>query len=642
MTEKERRLHNHAKHFAKRLAYMSADDVSGRHEAAMAAFDQEWLQLLQAHNAVLAHKFDDGLLAYEFFLLGTELRRRRRPANEQDHGAGAALQYAKRQGVIPHTHVLLILADIAQSSARPSRAEAHIRAAVRLLQRSRDKRIQSEVNAALVLSRCVLGGVLIDLGQTEEASRTCREALAGAERLVSMPLQQLALSNLGVALVKLGDLEGALETYRSAAAIARALEDRLNLQRCLANQVDVLRLLKRYDEARGAATESAALAKELGDLWEEGRLQARMAVLAADSNDPEVALEHQEAAYHKARQVGDLIGQADALDIRATIDDTLDPTEHPGESAQHAADILETIGRSEDADRIRHDARERTAAKESQARLYDTVSRISAAQRTARRRNVSDALAMMDTLVAELRELGDTALLSLVLGEVAGLLESADRFAEAAQLYDEALRIDQVPPVYGMHLLGRARVADASGNIAGALISYHAALDHFRRDTTARKEMGIALASLGGIARRMRSYNSARLCLTEAIDVLRSTQSELLQTAIADLEALDAEASEVDHSHPRPDTVLPNAKVMAILAIIADTTTQHPQMQVRAQRTDGSVVTGPVAQLLIGAVPLLALRQGNEQLVLPLEWLTELAVVLPSGRGDTAPVLWGQ
>lgn len=103
VTEKERRLHNHAKHFAKRLAYMSADDVSGRHEAAMAAFDQEWLQLLQAHNAVLAHKFDDGLLAYEFFLLGTELRRRRRPANEQDHGAGAALQYAKRQGVIPHT-----------------------------------------------------------------------------------------------------------------------------------------------------------------------------------------------------------------------------------------------------------------------------------------------------------------------------------------------------------------------------------------------------------------------------------------------------------------------------------------------------------------------------------------------------------
>ncbi|MFF0553859.1 tetratricopeptide repeat protein [Streptomyces sp. NPDC004311] len=618
-----------AEHYVRRLATMAGDELDKRYETATTAFDQEWPQIRTAHEWAAANRFDDGRLAYAFFLLGTELRRRRLSAAQLDFGAGPALRYAKTQGVVAHVDLLLALSQNAQYAVRLVRAEAYARAALRLLRRCTYREVNTEARKAQVMALCALSGVLNDQGRIDEAIDACHEALSKAERIPFRAGQNVARGNLALALTRAGRHEEALENLARAIRLALLLGDRISEQRWTAGAAEALRKLGRLEEALAAAESSAELAEKVGDRRASGRAHITAGAIALSVGHQERAAEHQRKAYETALDTGDLIGKADALTLRSALDGTAGTGSSTDEFADAAATILDSTGRPHDADILRREAAARARTARTRELLYLFTNAVNSAERAAGRGDVTRALTTLDNLITTLRAPDDSLVLAAALAARAFALERADRPAEAATGYAEALDAHPGHPMKGSYLLGQARNATAAGDLLTALIAYHEAVDCFRGDEGQREELGTALAALGEIAIGMRSFSAARAVYEEAAGHFTAIDSPQKEVAFAGLTALKVREAQADSVTPKPPGTLSVAEVRARLEEIGPAMQRTPGTRVRVRMTDGRGFEGEPLTVLSAEVSLLTVEAGSHEVAVPLEWLTELTIVQP-------------
>ncbi|WP_420077991.1 tetratricopeptide repeat protein [Streptomyces sp. JL4002] len=618
-----------AEHYVRRLATMAGDELDKRYETATTAFDQEWPQIRTAHEWAAANRFDDGRLAYAFFLLGTELRRRRLSAAQLDFGAGPALRYAKTQGVVAHVDLLLALSQNAQYAVRLVRAEAYARAALRLLRRCTYREVNTEARKAQVMALCALSGVLNDQGRIDEAIDACHEALSTAERIPFRAGQNVARGNLALALTRAGRHEEALENLARAIRLALLLGDRISEQRWTAGAADVLRKLGRLEEALAATERSAELAEQVGDRRASGRLHSTAGAIALSVGHQDRAAEHQRKAYETALDTGDLIGKADALTLRSALDGAAGPGSPTDEYAAAAATILDSTGRPHDAEVLRSEAAERARTARNKERHHTTLNAVTSAERAARRGNFTRAFTTLDNLITRLSAPDDSEFLAVALAARAFVLELADRPAEAATGYAEALEAHSGHLKKAPCLLGQARNAMKAGDVVTALIAYHRAVDCFRGDEEQREDLGTALLSLGEIAVHMHSFGAARAVCEEAAELFTAIASPRKETALADLAALSVRQAEAESVMPKPPGTLSLAEVRAALEEIGPAIERTPRARVRARMTDGNVLEGEPLTVLSAEVSLLTLEVGSHEAAVPLEWLTELTIVQP-------------
>ena len=138
-----------------------------------------------------------------------------------------------------------------------------------------------------------------------EEARLCLEAALSIHREVgNRALEGRALSDLGLLHVENGRLSDAARCYRAALAIARDTRNRLLEAITLYRLGALHRLEGRMAESRAALSESEAVLRPLGDLFEISRFLCTRADLELDSGDGASALVTFQEAERLAMRTG--------------------------------------------------------------------------------------------------------------------------------------------------------------------------------------------------------------------------------------------------------------------------------------------------------------------------------------------------
>jgi tetratricopeptide (TPR) repeat protein len=608
--------YNFARHYATLLAQMEMDVELGKDAAAVADFEREWLQIRRAHDLALAHRLDDGRLAYDFFMRGAHLRRRRRPSAELEHGGAAALRYARSQGRMIRAQVHLALSKATHQNSRLVRARMHARAAIDLLLAPDGDTLAAET--MLVEAHCVLGNVLRDLGHFHEASQAFGEALRRAESIGDERGQGLALGNLGAMQATAGESESALDCFRRATTIARRVGDLDNLMHWLSDTAQLLVTMERVDEATAAATEGLTLAERLGDRQVVGSLRNSLAGVAVMQGDYEKAIDLCTQARDIAEEFRDVPRLSNALMLQGQIEERLG-LGNSRDTFARVTDILEGATRFGSAGRARDQITRFLEAREHVNNRLEAVGRIAAAKQAR------DPVAALESLLAD-PEIRDVPVLARrVLTEMACVLGRRGDWAAAILRYDESLRADPSLP-------GQDQVSDSPIDaIVARVNAYDAAVDEFRHPRGVPEHLGLALAALGRFAiDPLASFRTACAALSEAVHLLSQAGFDHLAVLETDLATADTRLRATAAGIGEPlNSAIPKTVVDNELRSLGRRIERQPDLWVRASLLNGAVLYGRPTHLIVGELSLLSIHQDDHLVVVPLEWLSSLRPAPP-------------
>lgn len=208
--------------------------------------------------------------------------------------------------------------------------------------------------AALHLAHlhAALGNVLNAANETEEAKASYEQALAAYQALEYPIGIAGATYNLGLIAQKQKDLSHALALYRQAEKAARDLNDNYLLSLALASEASVYLAQGDTQRARDSAAESMALCRA------SNRVRGILDNLLKQA-EIELTLSHQAEALSSvneglalARQLGDKVLEADALDLLARIRENQGKHAEAIQHIRNAAAIREEVRSTETAARI--------------------------------------------------------------------------------------------------------------------------------------------------------------------------------------------------------------------------------------------------------------------------------------------------
>lgn len=204
------------------------------------------------------------------------------------------------------------LARIDQKMGRLLEAEVTARRALQTA-------LQTDVRRAQYEAGAVLGSILSQLGQHDEAVALLTETLESARALADPELVAIALINLGIAGERLGQHHEALAHYQESLSLAREHGLETVLTKALANAGCACERLGDFDGALHFHRDALVRARASGDQLMASIELANLGVVHEASGRFHDALKCAEEAEALATDIGDLIGSASTLVNQAEV-----------------------------------------------------------------------------------------------------------------------------------------------------------------------------------------------------------------------------------------------------------------------------------------------------------------------------------